>query len=222
MSPAALPVAERRAVADRDLARSQADLGAPAYAWQALVCGLRARGTPVGLSSPTPRSARSRASTCTRWPGPRPAAASPCRCPSARSRVPSPCRALAAPRRRWRPTSPGEHSCPDGLLGPSTFDASRLLRGARPTSLSSSPTWLVITTATPVSSTDLGCDPWKISLLRRPRRPPVPGRRRGLSDRLSRRSRPSACGQARRRGRRRRAAPPRRTRRSPTGRRSRP
>ncbi len=158
---AALPVAERRAVADRDLARSQADLGAPAYAWQELVCGLSSKDAGWIVQSYTQECqvesvdlyavAGSTSGGCE--PVSLPVSPEPGAVPVSGTRGPA--EALASDQ-------PWEHSCPDGLLGPSTFDASRLLRGARPTSLSSSPTWLVITTATPVSSTDLGCDPWKI------------------------------------------------------------
>lgn len=58
-------------------------------------------------------------------------------------------------------TGPGT-SCPDGLTAPPRLGVSRVLDGARPPDLGSSPGWLVAETRTPVSRTTLGCSPWGV------------------------------------------------------------
>jgi hypothetical protein len=63
--------------------------------------------------------------------------------------------------------------CPDGLTAPRKVGASRLLDGARPTDLTSSPGWLIAESRTPVSRTTLGCNPWGVVFCGRPVLHPV-------------------------------------------------
>ena len=70
--------------------------------------------------------------------------------------------------------------CPDGLTRPSPFGSSRLLSGARPTDLSSSPAWVVAESTTPVSDSVLGCSPWAVIFCGEPvDRPVLPADTRG-------------------------------------------
>jgi hypothetical protein len=57
---------------------------------------------------------------------------------------------------------PWERMCPDGVVAPSRFGAGKVLDGARPADLGASPGWVLVETATPVSETTLGCNPWGI------------------------------------------------------------
>ena len=63
--------------------------------------------------------------------------------------------------------------CPDGIVRPSAFGASRLLDGTRPRTLQSSPAWVVAVTSTPVSDSVLGCSPWGIIFCTKPVDRPV-------------------------------------------------
>lgn len=160
---AALPSAQRQATVERDRVRaSLTQFGAPANAWQELVCELETndRGWIVdeyvqqcNIRSvdlfPTVNAAAGNcenlyfpdAATATRsgyvgvWQG--------------QSTV------LAVEQ-------PWGHGCPDGLTRPPLLGTSRMLHGQRPTSLSASHGWVVAVTVTPVVRTVLGCHPWKI------------------------------------------------------------
>lgn len=57
---------------------------------------------------------------------------------------------------------PWERSCPDGVVTPSRFGASRVIDGSRPSDLDDSPGWVLVETTTPVSETTLGCNPWGV------------------------------------------------------------
>lgn len=52
------------------------------------------------------------------------------------------------------------HGCAAGLLAPDPDAAVRLLSGRRPTSLTGSPVWVVVTTIHPLPEIDLPCQPW--------------------------------------------------------------
>ena len=68
---------------------------------------------------------------------------------------------------------PYRFGCPDGIVGPPKYGASRLLNGSRPTSLDESPAWIVVTVDTDVSTTTLGCDPWALLFCDEPVDEPV-------------------------------------------------
>ncbi len=70
---------------------------------------------------------------------------------------------------------PLAQGCPDDVLSASVAGESRLVQGARPSSLDESPEWVVVTVSTDVSVSDLGCNPWGVLFCTSPVDDPVIG-----------------------------------------------
>jgi hypothetical protein len=158
---------------DRERARSAAATrwGRPRYSWQELVCTLETREAGWMVESYEQRcrirsvdlipvAAKSQ-DQCEFIPGPRPHSAFWKAIPPTTTLIRGPSEALGGNR-------PPEHSCPDDLLHPSTSGESRLLSGERPPTLAGSPAWIVMAEQTDVSTTDLGCSPWRIPFCNAP------------------------------------------------------
>ena len=171
---AALPAGERRATAGRERVRtSLSGVGAPAYSWQELVCELDTNDVGWIVDEyvqqcdirsvdlvPVTRAA----------PGGCESLYFPRTLDAARSGTVGVRRGSSTVLASARPWA---QMCPDGLTGPPLIGTSRMLDGQRPTSLSSSPAWIVVETTTPVSRTVLGCDPWTVVFCTEPVDAPV-------------------------------------------------
>jgi hypothetical protein len=160
---AALPASEAQARRDRDRARSLSGLGTPTYGWQELVCELN---TTEGGWIVQDYVQECQVRSVDLFPASGPAAGDcayqPLPLDSAGPDTGVILSAVRGPSTAFESDRPWAASCPDWVLTPSPPGSSRLLQGRRPTDLSSSPAWVALSTSTPVSSTSLGCSPWKI------------------------------------------------------------
>jgi hypothetical protein len=174
---AALPASEEQSVRDRDRVRAAvvATWGRPTYAWQELVCSLDTVDAGWIVQSYT-QECRIRSVDLIPATG---AAGDRCEWTSVPTRVEgepmSGVTATIGPSSAFDEQHPYRLGCPGGILAPPTGGASRMLSGSRPADLESSPAWIVVTTDTAVSSTDLGCDPWAVVFCSSPVDRPVLG-----------------------------------------------
>jgi hypothetical protein len=173
---AALPASQERAVRDRDRVRAAvvARWGRPTYAWQELVCSLDTVDAGWIVQSYT-QECRIRSVDLIPT-----TSADGDRCewtpvPQTKGEPVSGVAATIGPSNAFDEDHPYRFGCPGGIVAPPTGGASKLLTGSRPKDLDASRAWIVVTTDTSVSSTDLGCDPWAIPFCSSPADRPVLG-----------------------------------------------
>ncbi|HYF73805.1 MAG TPA: hypothetical protein VD864_13335 [Nocardioides sp.] len=156
---AALPAGRQEATREHDRVQRAvtARWGSPAYSWQELVCDLDTRDAGWIVQS---YEQYCRIRTVDLVPAPA-AEGAECEYPWVRSGPLAGVDLVRGPTAAFDRERPYEAMCPDGIMAPLPWGASRLLGGARPSSLDESAGWLVVTTSTELSRTDLGCDPWK-------------------------------------------------------------
>jgi hypothetical protein len=173
---AALPGKKQQAVADRTQVRDAyvATWGRPAYAWQELVCHLETvdagwivedytQGCRIVSVDLIPAGAAA-GDRCEHTELPGPVEAGEQRYAGS---------VEVGPASAFDEDHPYRFGCPDGVVAPQRSGASRLLDGRRPTSLGSSPAWIVVTVVTAVTETRLGCDPWDLQFCDAPVDRPV-------------------------------------------------
>ena len=169
---AALPESELQATRDRDRARSLGHLGAPAYAWQELVCQLDTSESGWIVEDYV-QECQVRSVDLYPATGPTSGDCLYQPLPVDNDGSPVAVSAVRGPSSALESDEPWAASCPDWLLSPAAAGSSRLLQGRRPTDLSSSPAWVVVSTGTDVSSTSLGCSAWGLLFCSAPVDDPV-------------------------------------------------